>query len=466
MLLRALRVNWLSFRGLSVIGALVVAIPAVILLAVSPFSAQAETGGGKAKQADCFNPTFYVTPEEERLTLPAGRGGRPAAKRFLSLSGLDRYVAQFRRALCSAPSLRAAVVRARQAGAELWRVAVARAQGRLAIGTLDRYDDRPLYWANISMTKALHQWDPAFEVTSNDRNALVYIFNYAARGITSVDFPTGDGVTRVLVSGFDPFILEDLVLDGDPLEGDIRHSNPSGGSVLQLDGRKFKTPAGRVFVQAVMLPVNWTDFDESIVEDAFGPHLVLGRERASLIMTISQGSRGVMEVEEWAGNFRGGVPDNLLVRMWGPISRPSHWPQPPDSPEWIRTTLPYRDMISADTKPWPVVLDDGICEWPAGTFPDPTKVRCVPDPSPGSRANAGAGGSYLSNESMYRSNRLRIGAGAVGVAGGHLHISALVYPDNPAVLINAAFKTDRRATIDQTVDLVRAAGSARARRGE
>jgi hypothetical protein len=128
--------------------------------------------------------------------------------------------------------VKAAVAVAKTGGSQLWRKAAARAQGKLSIGRLDRYDDRPLYWANISMTKALRQWDPFFEVTSTDRNALVRIFNYEARGITSVQWPRGDSVTRVLISGFDTFLLDEGVrFDGEILDGDIRHSNPSGGAV-------------------------------------------------------------------------------------------------------------------------------------------------------------------------------------------------------------------------------------------
>src|SRR5918998_1017780 len=108
-------------------------------------------------------------------------------------------------------------------------------------------------------------------------------------------------------------------------------------------------------------------------------------------MTISQTSRGRMDVEQWAANARGGSPDN---------------------------------------------------------------------PSEGSRAASGPGGNYLSNESMYRSNRLRIGMQAEDVPGGHLHISALVYPEDPAVLTGPEFEADRRAVVDQTIALVAAAGAA------
>ena len=80
-------------------------------------------------------------------------------------------------------------------------------------------------------------------------------------------------------------------------------------------------------------------------------------------------------------------------------------------------------------------------------------MRCQDDPSEGSRAASGPGGNYLSNESMYRSNRLRIGMQAWDVPGGHLHISALVYPEDLSVLTSPEFEADRRAVVDQTIAL-------------
>ena len=40
-----------------------------------------------------------------------------------------------------------------------------------------------------------------------------------------------------------------------------------------------------------------------------------------------------------------------------------------------------------------------------------------------------------------------------------LHISALEYPQDPALLTDDAFEADRRAVVDQTVALIRAAAT-------
>jgi hypothetical protein len=440
MSVRRFRVNHVAaMLGVCLVSLVFVTIPAGV------------SYGADQRRSDCLDPspTLHGSPtltvEEQRLGVPATPGGPPVAQQLLNRSGLNRYVSKFERALCSVRTLERARGLVNDAGAELWGAAVSRAQGRLQLGTLDRFDDRPLYWARLGMTRAVREWKPPFELTFTQRNALVYILDRASRGITSIDYPAG--VKRVLVSGFDTFFLDE----------DIRHSNPSGASALQLDGLRLSTPGGDVVVQSVVFPVNWTDFDQGIVEEAFGPRLAPGPGRVSMIMTISQGGRGEMDIEKWAGDFRGASPDNNRVLQWGFISRAPRFPQPAEPPQFIGTTLPFQAMIAAGTGPWPVVLHPGICEWPAGTFPDPASIECLPDPTAGATANSGTGGDYLSNESMYRTNRVRIASGALDVPGGHLHISSLVYPANHALLTDPAFESDRRATVQQTVALVRAA---------
>ena len=398
-----------------------------------------------------------------RLGATLTEGGTPLAEQLLRASGLDRLVAAFGERLDTAASIGDAAAAAREEGQRLWESAVARAQGRdegWTAGTseaesLDRYDDRPLYWARTAMSAKLRTFSSPHLTTSHQRFALLHLLDRASRGIDRAPWPhTDPSATRVMVTGFDTFRLDDAV----------RHSNPSGAAALQLDGRVLDTVHGPVVVRAAVLPVNYTDFDQGVVEDAFGPVLRPGADRAHLITTISMTARGRMDVEKWAANARGGSADNNRNQHFGPVSRASHWPQPFDSPDWIETTLPYEEMISAGTGPWPVVLKQGIREWPAGSFPDPAALRALPDPTPGSTAAAGTGGDYLSNESMYRSNRLRQALHAWDVPGGHLHISALEYPEDATALTDPAFEADRRAVVEQTVALIDAAATAVAAR--
>ena len=399
---------------------------------------QAATAAGSS----CYDRGAATTYEESRIENPVPYG-------LVEAGGFTPYAEKLTEALCRTGSFPAARRMLHRHGTQLWRTAVLRAQGTIRLGTIDRYDDRPLYWTRLLGTRDLRQWRPAFPLTGAQRATLLRTYEYPARGISSTDF--GRGTTRVLVSGFDPY----------QLNGEIRRSNPSGASALQLDGLRYQVDGRRVRVQAVVLPVTWSGFDAGIVEDAFGPHLTRhARERADLIMTISQGSRGRMAIEQWAGAWRGGSPDNNNQGVAQPVPPAPRWPQPDPQPEFIGTTLPHAAMVAAGTGPWPTALNPRLCEWPAGTRPDPTAVRCHPNgPAPGSQAQAGGGGNYLSNESMYRTNRLRLALGATDVPGGHLHISALVYPADPLVVIDEAFAADRAATIDQTVALVRAAGA-------
>ncbi|MEV6285161.1 hypothetical protein [Kribbella sp. NPDC051770] len=384
-----------------------------------------------------------LTVEEQRTTLSLPGRTAPLARELIEAGGFEGLVDDFTAELSG--SADAAAIR--EAGASLWRTAVDRAQGRLTSGTIDPYDDRPLYWARTAMSRAVREWQPSYPLTDLQRRAILRQFDYASRGIDGVAFPA-DG-PKLLVSGFDTYSLDDS----------LRHSNPSGAAALQLHGRKV----GDVTIQAVIFPVNWTDFDQGVVEDAFGPWLVGPedpRHRGAIdaFTTISQTRRGHMHIEKWAGGFRGGSPDNNRALNWGPISAAALWPQPQPSPQFIGTTLPYAEMIAAGTGPWPVTLNPGITEWPAGTFPDPDALRTAPDPSPGSHAASAPGSNYLSNESMYRTNRLRLGTGHATMPGGHLHISALEYPADPSALTSPEFEADRKAVVDQTVALIEAVG--------
>jgi hypothetical protein len=185
--------------------------------------------------ADCYATDVPLTVEEQRIGLPLPGDDRPASRRFVEAAGFEPMVDGFQRGLCGTGDLGAATAMARDAGAALWQAAVQRAQGVAVPGTIDRYDDRPLYWARVTMTRALREWLPAFELTSLQRQALVRLFTYASRGIDSVGYPEGDGVTRVLVSGFDTYSLD----------ASLRNSNPSGASALSSSGPVASAAARR-----------------------------------------------------------------------------------------------------------------------------------------------------------------------------------------------------------------------------
>ncbi|WP_019202296.1 hypothetical protein [Tsukamurella sp. 1534] len=386
-----------------------------------------------------------LTVEEQRLTTTIPGTDRRASAAFIEADGLDQDVARFVSRLRDASPGEARRL-APESGAALWKKAVRAVQSEHAT-TAGDHDDRGLYWARLAMTSALKSWaggDPARAAALPD---ALHALDYASRGITDTGFPSGPGTTRIMMSGFDPFILDEQ----------IRRSNPSGAIALVMDGKTIQTPNGPAVVQAVMLPVTWSEFDKGIVEDAYGPHLSRGAADADLAITVSQ-ARKSFDIEQWAGANRGGRKDNLNEEISGQVPLSPRWAQPASNPQFIETTLPWRAMVAAGTGPFTVRLNPDACGRD-GAGP----ASCTDDgPKPGWTAVKGGGGDYLSNESMYRVNRLRTALGRTDIGGGHLHTPAIEYDSlTGPELSTAAFAKQRRDIVHQAEALIAAAAAAR-----
>ncbi|MEV0676866.1 hypothetical protein AB0I60_10105 [Actinosynnema sp. NPDC050436] len=429
--------------GLRSVVVVVVVGSALAGVALAGMALAGVPGVASGAAASCSDGRLPVTVEEQRLDDVLAPGQPAAGPELVRLGGLDDEVARFVGRLCSTAPGRAEQVVA-SGGRELWRAAVERARGAPA---WDAYDDRPLYWARLQLTRAVRQW--AVPLPAGERARLVRRLDGAARGIEDVRW-RGAG-RRVVVTGFDPFQLHGT---------SVRRSNPAGAAALRLDGRVIDTPAGRVVVEAAVLPVLWGAFDEGIVERFYGAVLGGGtregadgeRGRVGALVTISQGRPGRFDVERWAARWRGGAPDNDDVGADGPVPDAAGWPQP--ALEFIETSLPVGRMVDAGTGPYPVNYNRSFCEWPVGT-PGVGTPNCRTDePTPGAAAAVGSGGDYLSNESMYRANRLRLGLGATTVPGGHLHTPVLGQPVDPVALTDPGFEAERRRIVDQVVALV------------
>jgi pyrrolidone-carboxylate peptidase len=347
------------------------------------------------------NPAATPTVEEQRLD-------RAAPQEILARSGFDAVAPEFVRALSKAHSYaQAERVVARQ-GAQLWRRAADRAQGRgPAGGDLSRDDDRPLYWARLGMTREVRQWEPEFGLTEAQRAELLGSLERTSRGQDTIRYPHAKGVKRILVTGFDPFTLD----------RDIRISNPSGATALALDGTVIETADGPARVETALFPVRWQDFADGTVERTLRPYL----PRVDLFTTVSQGRVGRFDVERTNGAWRGGFPDNEN------LSRTETIPvtDPASQPQWTSTTLPYKDIVAASTGRFPVYDNTSVTEIPAGGT-DPV-VR-PEGPTAGSTARAGGGGDYLSNEIAYRATLLRDRLGLHdSLPGGHVHTPVLQF---------------------------------------
>lgn len=226
------------------------------------------------EQSACLDATKPLTAEEKFLN-------RPEAARLISGGGFDELLRRFTTDICRTTNPAAATRITTAASRELWRRAVDRAQGRIAAGALSAGDDRPLYWTRLSMTAHLRRWAPAIPLEDTKREALIAAVDRIGRGQADLAFPRTPGTKKVLVTGFDPFMLWN----------DIRQANPSGASALALDGQTLQTPTGPVRIEAAIFPVRWRDFSDGMVENALLPHLKTQRNQIDLWMTTSQGAR-------------------------------------------------------------------------------------------------------------------------------------------------------------------------------
>ncbi|WP_329467738.1 pyroglutamyl peptidase [Streptomyces sp. NBC_01431] len=350
--------------------------------------------------AQAAAPPEAPTVEEQRLD-------QAAPKEILERSGFDGVAPEFTRRLAGIRSYGAAERLVDREGTRLWRRAVDRVQGRgPAGGDLSRDDDRPLYWARLGLTRELRLWQPEFGLTDDQRATLLDRLEQTSRGQSDVGYPQGKGFKRILLTGFDPFTLD----------SDIRISNPSGATALALDGTWIRTADGQLArIETVTFPVRWQDFADGVVERALAPVL----PKVDLFTTVSQGRVGRIDVERFNGAWRGGFPDNLDVSRTEqvPVSDPATQPQ------WTTTTLPHKDIVSANTGRFPVYDHTSVTEIPAGA----TEPVDRPDgPTPGSTARAGGGGDYLSNEIAYRATLLRDRLG-LSIPGGHVHTPVLEF---------------------------------------
>ena len=392
---------------------------------------------GPAVAAESTAPS--PTVEEQRL-------GKAAPQEILLRSGFDGVAPEFARGLGGADSYAQARRLVVREGSALWRRAVDRAQGRgPAGGDLSRDDDRPLYWARLGMTREVRTWEPGFGLSDTQRAALIEELERTSRGQTAIRYPHGKGLKRILVTGFDPFTLD----------RDVRISNPSGATALALDGTVIETADGPARIETAVFPVRWEDFADGTVERTLRPYL----PKVDLFTTVSQGRVGRFDVERTNGAWRGGFPDN------DNIGRTETIPvgDPASQPQWTTTTLPYKEIVAANTGRFPVYDNTAVTEIPAGgTEP----VVRADGPTEGSTARAGGGGNYLSNEIAYRATLLRDRLGLHDtLPGGHVHTPVLQFGTgntDPATgaVTDPEFVRNRLDIIDQVRTILTVAVSA------
>jgi hypothetical protein len=382
-------------------------------------------------QSPCIDPAVTPSFEEQRLVNMLPGTTVPAPQLIMEASGFDTFGPKFIEKLCGVPktasakkhhdddddddgdrwkvrppsSYKKALELVKEEGHDLWRAAVDRAQGRKVSGTLPASDDRPLYWARLTMTKALRQWMPSgFALTPEQRAELHKQLDRHSRGQHDIKFPSSRKYKRIIVSGFDPFSLGN---PGSTSTG-VRIGNPSGANALSLDGNRIRLDDGTwVAVETYILTVNYTEFNEGMVEDTVGPFYAATAKRHSrwghgrdddddddddgdgrgqsinASISVSQGGGFAFNLEQWNGRFHGPSAGNDgVVECPGPNSArlpynppgcnvypPERWlgynPMPwvkQLPPQFTSATLPIDSMIRAQT---------GKADAPGGPFQRP-----------------------------------------------------------------------------------------------
>lgn len=420
------------------------AVTIALVLSIPATTATSSPSGGGGSR--CLDPNVTGNVEEQLVD-------RPQPRELIERGGYADRAPAFTDALCGAHDLRTARKVVRAHAADLWEFAVDRVQGRVVAGDLSAGDDRPLYWTRLEITRALRQYTPSFALTAGQRAGLIADVDRISRGQADVRLPAGRRIKRVLISGFDPFLLPQK----------ITNSNPSGASALALDGRTVQTKAGPARIEAVLLPVRWRDFADGMVERSFAPYL----RNVDLFSTTSQGRVGKFDLEVHNGAWRGGFIDNEGVCFRGRAPIPAGVPTVTPQPEWTRSTLPFASMTPV-AGAFPVVENHAVVEVPGDTPEEPVTVTCPATPSPGtsqpagptpgSQARQGGGGNYLSNESAYRATLIRDALGLDQLPGGHIHTPVLQGLGDPAIEItNPTFEANRTAIADQVRQLLVAA---------
>ncbi|MDC1017385.1 hypothetical protein OAR36_02900 [Pseudomonadales bacterium] len=265
-------------------------------------------------------------------------------------------------------------------------------------------DDRSLYWSRLSLTAYLRASQLAVPLSSNQRISLIERLENSSRGRDSIEFTAG-AVKKILVTGFDPFLLDKH----------IDQSNPSGIVALNLDGQTLTYGQASAEIQTAIFPVRFEDFDAGEVEQLIEP--LLKTRQVDMIVTVSMG-RTDFDLEHFPGRRRSsGSPDNLNVYSGGDETKPKI----PllngaviEGPEFLEFSLPYRAMqqVILDAKQdankqpgavtYPYLINDNrTITTLDGTFEAKTLAELKD-----ATAVLGSGGGYLSNEISYRSVRL------------------------------------------------------------
>lgn len=286
-------------------------------------------------------------------------------------------------------------------------------EARQSVKNNGLYDDRSLYWQRLKLSKIIRTSEPKFKLTSVHREALLTILEKASRGIEDLAY-TQTTDKRILLTGFDPFLLD----------RNINQSNPSGVVALLLDGMVIHHNGVTAEINTVMIPVRYKDFDDGMIESLLAPFYLL--DTVDLITTVSMGRKN-FDLERFPGRRRSAsAPDNLNVYSGGTklmpvVSMLGNNPLP--SPEFVEFNLPVKPMQKAsgsfktnDNRTVSLLKKSRQSKSSSSETIEAESLESLA----GTIAVSGSGGGYLSNEISFRSIRLQQQLGS-DIPTGHIH---------------------------------------------
>jgi pyrrolidone-carboxylate peptidase len=263
---------------------------------------------------------------------------------------------------------------------------------------------------------------------------MIKLFEEKSRNYTDIDFSKAGNKKKVLITGFDPFVLN----SGKYSWADINTQNPSGISALNFHGKMI----GNAYIQCAIVPVRYEDFDNGIIENIVQNNI----NQFDIMMTMSRNDSN-FDIERFACKFRGGFFDNMnigndseYVKMEYPNLKLGDWnksrfKQIYSGNEFYETTLPIAKILVGDLAPSKKIVffdqtvkDDAGFESKhpnkGGVSNTISKIFSSSSVTGKSIEHSGSGGDYLSNEIMYRATRKRDELGMQNIKGvGHIHIN-------------------------------------------
>lgn len=298
---------------------------------------------------------------------------------------------------------------------------------------LNDYDDRPLYWARLQMSKALRTSVGFGKLFPHQQDKLLWMLELLSRGQTDVKFDKKTD-KKILLTGFDPFFLDK----------NIDQSNPSGVVALTLDDLVVSIEGQTAEIEVLIIPVRFSDFDQGMIEELLSPYIA--NKSVDMVLTVSMG-RDNFDLERYPALRRSAnAPDNLNI-MTGATKETPLVPKLKSTvlqgPEFVEFSLPVSAMKKGAGK---YLVNDNrkISTLSGGTFNARLLTELVQQTSV-----SGSGGGYLSNEISYRSILLR-NKHHMALPVGHIHTPRISAFDLEALtdIVNQTKNIITQAVVD------------------